>query len=549
MAAALGMALLAGVASSAIERNASANPALRWPSPVYRENPVAFFGDILGAQPWEKQIEIAEAIRDHRRVAVSSGQKTGKSTVAAWIALWFFSSFEDARVVLTATTARQVDGILWRETIRAHQGAGWCLACRKLAKLAYEARQEPPAKPCAHSQIVEGRPGKLARTGLKALDLREIVGFTARESEAVSGTSSVNLLYIVDEASGVPDLVFEGIEGNRASGGRVLLLSQPTRTEGEFYEAFHAKSGLYKTIVMSSEDTPNAKKGTMVVPGLALRSYIEEKRAEWGKDSPLYKIRVLGQFVVDEDGKVFGAGLLTGAQTAWDPEERVNARLYIGIDCAGESGEGDEATFCPRRAHRVSKILARKGLAPRDYVSEVLAIILEEREGRERDEVPVVLFDAEGEIGGRVFAAFAAHLEIHPNAFELRPVRASLKAQRNPHAYDRVRDELWACGRAWMKDGGTIPTDPKLEQELHKPEWVHLDARPQLKVTPKEEIRKALGRSPDRADAFLLSVWEQATHDDTPVADTTLAAAATPSPDPVFAPMDPYEGMRVWSGT
>src|SRR5204862_354817 len=146
---------------------------------------------------------------------------------------------------------------------------------------------------CPHSVVIEEEPGELARTGLKSVDFREIVGFTAREAEAVAGISGRNLLYILDEASGIPDEIYEAIEGNRAGGARVVLLGNPTKTTGEFFDAFHAKARFYKTITVSSEQTPNVVTGRDEIPGLATRAWIEEKREEWRPDSALYKVRVL----------------------------------------------------------------------------------------------------------------------------------------------------------------------------------------------------------------------------------------------------------------
>src|SRR5262249_24875109 len=142
-----------------------------WPSARYRVDPVAFFREVLGIVPWSRQVELIEAVRDHPPVNVRSGHKLSKSCRPAGIALWFFCSFEDARVVMSSVTSRQVDAILWRELSMRH------------------ARALIP---------IGGEISKLARSGLKARDFREVVGFTAKEAEAVAGISGRNLLYILD---------------------------------------------------------------------------------------------------------------------------------------------------------------------------------------------------------------------------------------------------------------------------------------------------------------------------------------------------------------
>jgi phage terminase large subunit len=71
--------------------------------------------------------------------------------------------------------------------------------------------------------------------------------------------------------------------------------------------------------------------------------------------------------------------------------------------------------------------------------------------------------------------------------------------------YSLLRDQLWFGLQKWLKDGGAIPTDPKLEAELVAPTYA-FDLRGRIKVEPKEKIKERLRRSPDRADALALAV-------------------------------------------
>jgi hypothetical protein len=470
----------------------------RFPSNEYQQRPVDFFRDVLGVEPWSRQIDIINAVRDHARVAICSGHKVSKSHSAAGLALWFYCSFADARVVMTSTTSRQVDQILWRELRMMRARSGRCVACKL---------EDPEGlripRPCPHSALVEGEQGELARTGLKAPDFREVVGFTAREAEAVAGISGRNLLYIVDEASGVGDDIFEAIEGNRAGGARIVMFSNGTRNEGEFYEAFASKTDHYFTLRVSSEESPNVIAGEVLIPGLATREWIEEKKIEWGVDSPLYKIRVKGEHAVHEVGRIFSVHLIGQAEARWSltPEA---GRLFVGLDPAGESGKGDETMFCARRGLKQLGFRAYRELTPDGHVTLLVQLLRELRLPRE---VPVVVVDREGPIGTPVFRLLADHLEVHPHAFELVGVRASERAVRMPQTYDRIRDELAANLELWFRDGGAIVEDVRLAAELHTLEWREA-ANARLKLTPKDMIRKLLGRSPDRYDSLALSCWE-----------------------------------------
>lgn len=465
----------------------------------------------------------------HLYLAGRSLVPTHNSHTIAGVALWYYCSYDDARVVLTSTTSRQVDQILWRELRMMRARGGRCIACKEADPDGHRI-----TRPCEHSSLIEGEQGELARTGLKSADFREIVGFTAREAEAVAGISGRNLLYLPDEASGIADAIFEAIEGNRAGGARIAMFSNPTRNTGEFFEAFASKSHLYKTITISSEETPNVVEGREVIRGLATREWIEEKKQEWGEASALYKVRVKGEHALHEEGKIFSLHAIEEAEQRWH-ETKESGRLYVGLDPAGPSGSGDETAMCPRRGSKVFEFRVQRGLSEEAHVTVLLQLLKDHRLPRE---VPVVVVDREGSIGSSVFGLLRAHLDTYKLDFELVAIRASDRAMRQPEIYDRQRDALTANLEAWFRDGGAIPEDVKLEKELHVMEWRAMQ-NGRLKVTAKEDIRKELGRSPDRYDALALSCWEPLSLRADAIGTTTPAAA---QPEYGRPAMDPYAG-------
>lgn len=513
----------------AIRRALNLAQSEQWPSEKYRHDPEAFAREVLGIQLTDQQLMILRAVRDHTRVAVSSGHKIGKSVTDAVVALWFFCSFEEARVVMSSVTSRQVDQILWRELRILHRRA---------------------AKP------IGGDLHELARSGLKSDDFREVVGFTARESEAVAGISGKNLLYILDEASGIGDDINEAIEGNRAGGARVLMTSNPTQTEGFFFDAHHKLRATasnpdgIQCFVMSSEDSPNVVAGKVVVPGLATREWVDERRREWGPESPLYQVRVLGKFVKKEDGKVVSLHTIELAEQRWK-DATCDGVLTIGLDPAGSGGEGDESVFAPRRALRAFDLVALRGLTADAHLVHLLALLREHRTPGER---PRVVLDREGLVGSEVYAVIRAYLGGFRDSdapFDLVAVRASDRATRKPEVWDRQRDALWGNLAQWLRpveeggEGGAIPEDSKLAAELHCPAWIP-GPMGRVKVTAKKEMRKILGRSPDRADAVALAVWDQKPWElpEERQVDDQVESTYAPALDPFRGAIDPYGGRR-----
>jgi hypothetical protein len=521
LAASLGEKLLA----DAYARGASGTP-LKWPSPRYANDVEAFAREVLGIRLWSKQVEICEAVRDHLSVSVASGNKCGKTEVCAVIALWYYCTFPTARVLVTAVKKEQIQNVLWKAIAKLHRQSGICADCAD-ENIKRDARREPRIeRPCAHSLPVDGICRQLAASGIKADDgRREVVGFTSRTLEGVSGISGSRMLYICDEASGIKQDVFDAIEGNRM-GGNVgkLLISNPTRTEGEFFDSHHSKkdrgSGGYTTITISGEETPNFRERRDVIPGLASFDAIMDRRRDWGPDytkHPLYLVRVLGQFVQNEAGKIITLESINASEADWfndhdnDEEspkkgqwlEPPSGRLRIGIDPAGPGSGGDETAFVAVRGRRVIRVLVFRGISEEAHLVHLRALLEEERE---RGEVPLVAIDREGSVGVRVWGLIRSWAEDHEEEMVVVGVRSSDRAQRQPQIYDRLRDELWAAVATWVREGGMLPPDTKLSGELHSPSWASKeDGR--LKATPKDLIRKNIGRSTDRADALALATW------------------------------------------
>jgi hypothetical protein len=70
--------------------------------------------------------------------------------------------------------------------------------------------------------------------------------------------------------------------------------------------------------------------------------------------------------------------------------------------------------------------------------------------------------------------------------------------------YSNMRSYIWWKMRDGIKSGLAIENSPDLEAELTSPEYTH-NARDQLQLEKKDDIKKRLGISPDDADALALT--------------------------------------------
>jgi phage terminase large subunit len=470
--------------------------AITWPSPRWRADPVGFARDVLGVELWSKQVELLESIRDNRNTSCRSGHKCGKTTTLAVAALWFYASFPDARVLMTAVKASQVDEAMWREVRR--------LVRRSKAPLRSASSDEPDLRTSVFP--IDGQLGERANYGLRADDGRQVWGMTARDGEGLAGISGANILILADEASGIQDRFFEVLGSSLAGSGgtaRKCYISNPTRTTGEFYRSHTTNAALFTLVHISSEDTPNAR-GERTFKGLAGPEWIAERKAEYGEDSAQYRVRVKGDFVHDKDGKIISLDAIAQAQLAWDDAPETGD-LQIGIDPAGEGEFGDETAIAVRRGAKIVTVLAWRALTEDGIVDNALGLLAEHRR-RGVVGVPRISVDAEGGIGTRVFAKLKTAIEVaHFPTTEIVAVRSGKKFWGSPE-FDMIRDGLWGQTRAWLKAGGALPEDVKLVQELNAPAFVE-DGNKRFRATPKKDLRKALGRSTDRADAVCLAIW------------------------------------------
>lgn len=447
------------------------------PSAAALADPATYAGEVFGLTVWPRQAELLRSVLTHGRVSVTSGHKTGKTTSFAILAWWFTAdpaARPGARVPMTSSSFRQVIRTLWREVT-----ALW----RRARERGYDL-PEPALSP---------------DTGVRWSDGREIFGFSTKDPEKAAGTSGAHILYLVDEASGVPDRVFEALEGNRAGGrgAKIMLASNPTQQSGVFFESHHTKRHLYLPLSLSSEAAAEHADG---IPGLATRSWVEEKRVDWGPDwqtSPIYAVRVLGRFPETASDAVIGLSLVLAA-IARHGEVEPDGPLVVGLDVA-RFGD-DETVAAPRRGKHVFPLLR---VAPGDGPETASRFLLALRESKllRPGEKPQVNVDANG-VGAAVYDALS-----RSDAVRAVAVNTS-SASSNANEFLNLRAELHFAGRDWLREGGAIPDDGKLQAEMVAPKY-RTDARGRLQVESKDDLKKRLpgGRSPDACDAWLLSLY------------------------------------------
>ncbi len=213
---------------------------------AWRADPVLFVREELGAEPKPWQSDVLRALVTERRLAVRTGHGPGKTALLAWAALWWVSTHAMAKVACTAPAEFLCDALMDELLKWMPSGDMWEAEGRK---------------------ILFGGPH------FNFITVRES---RADKPEAFAGFMAKHLLFLVDEPSGVPDIIFQCAEGTMMN-GTVLLAGTPTRSEGYFFDAF--KDGWW----------------TRRVPG-ENSEYDDDMAETYGVESSIYRNRVLGKF-------------------------------------------------------------------------------------------------------------------------------------------------------------------------------------------------------------------------------------------------------------
>lgn len=428
---------------------------------TYQDDPVRFVQEILGVEPFDYQAEfLREVASPTRRLSVRSGHGTGKSTTASWAMLWFLMLKFPCKVVVTAPTSSQLFDAMFSELKR------W------IGELPKELQQLLNVK----SDRVE----LVAAPAEAFISCR-----TARAEnagEALAGVHSDNVLLVIDEASGVPEVVFEASAGSLSSANAtVLMLSNPTRSSGTFFESHNRMRKSWWTRRWSCQDSP-----------LVAEEFIDEMRDRYGENSSAFMVRVMGEFPLADDDTIIPFHLVEAAQHR-DIEESPETPMVWALDVARYGG--DKTALCKRRGSVVTEMRSWGGLDLMQTVGRVKAEY-DALEPFEQDNLEIMI-DSIGQGAG----CFDRLNELGV------PVRA-INVSESPsmkETYLNLRAELWFKTKAWLENRSCkIPKNDQLLSELTSLRYTFTSSG-KIKAESKQDLKKRGFNSPDLADSLSLT--------------------------------------------
>lgn len=442
----------------------------------YADHPVEFVEDIIGAKPDPEQAKILRSVAKNPMTSVRSGHGVGKSTVEAWVVIWFLATRPFPKIPCTAPTQHQLFDILWAEVSK------WLRNNKALANELVWTKEKV---------YMRGYPEEWFA-----------VARTASKPDALQGFHADDVLYIIDEASGVDDDIFEPVLGALSTpGARLLMCGNPTQLSGFFYDSHNKNRASYATFHIDGRNSSRVS-----------QDFVQTIINMYGEDSDVFRVRVAGDFPLQEDDIFIPLSLVENSiMTEFSPRKTPDL-VHIGCDVARFGDDktvigykvDEQATFYKKRQGQDTMKTADDIIACGEMLMKKYNL---------RDQIPVKVDD--GGVGGGVVDRLRQIKRNQPERFwwlDVIPVKFGQRIQHK-YYYDSTTYMMSIVKKllsTYDEDDGTrkpcelvLPDDNDLVAQLSTRRYTMTETS-KLRIESKKDFKKRSQVSPDEADCLLL---------------------------------------------
>lgn len=396
------------------------------------------------------------------RIATASGHGIGKSALVSWIILWAVATFEDTKGVVTANTETQLKSKTWAELAKWHRlfiAKHWFVMT---ATALYSADKD-------HERTWRV----------------DMIPWSENKTEAFAGlhNQGKRIIVIFDEASAIPDVIWEVTEGALTDLGTELIwavFGNPTRNTGRFHDCFSQFRHRWNTRQIDSRAV-----------AITNKKQIQEWVDDFGEDSDFVRVRVRGVFPSSSDHQFISSAIVDGARGRHlNQAQFANAAKILTLDNAWTGG--DEIVIGLRQGllYEIKATFRRND--DDQFIAGQLARI--------EDEVKADAVFIDLGYGSGVYSFGKA---MHRTWILIPFGGASSDA-----GFVNKRAQMWNEMRKWLMDGGAIPNDPVLCADLTGPEAFVVATghnAGKIYIESKKDMRDRGLASPNRADALALT--------------------------------------------
>lgn len=438
----------------------------------YADHIVDYVKEVIGATPDENQGPVLESLAALPRTSVRSGHGVGKSAIESWGVKWFMYSRPFPKVPCTAPTQHQLHDILWAELNKWNRQAADASLFEWTDKRFYHK---------AHREEWFAVPR------------------TATSPDALQGFHADHVLYIIDEASGVADKIFEPVLGALSTeGAKLLACGNPTQLTGWFFDSHNSKRDMYSVFHI------DGRSSIRVDP-----EYVAMIIAMYGEDSDVFRVRVAGEFPKSmPDSYIPMEWVERASRKTLIPF--LPRRIDIGVDVA-RFGD-DQSVICPvfdKRQQQVPEIFHHN-----DTMQIAGSTVQRlERYTDKYGRIPTsVRVDCDG-LGVGVYDRVSEvvrqrkwkHIRMHEGHFGGTGGKISAE---DPVRVSNSTGLMWGAVREGIRTGRLElwHNDRQISELSSRKYRVNSDG--EIELEKKEDMKKRLQKSPDLADALALAVYD-----------------------------------------
>lgn len=390
------------------------------------------------------------------RESIASGHGIGKTAEVAWIILWAMSTRPHLSGVVTANTTTQLSTKTWREV------ALW------------------------QKRAINGHWFKWSATKVWHKDHPETwfchaIPNSEHNSEAFAGLHAEHSLIIYDEASAIPDKIWEVSEGAMTDPRAMwFCFGNPTRNTGRFVDCFGKDAKRWTT---RSIDSRTCK--------MTNKKELDEWVKTYGEDSDFVRVRVRGVFPRAGSMQFVPTDIVDMAMARDIPiEAHIMLPPIMSVDVARY---GDDKTIiCVRQGRKVLTFKKFRELNTMEVAVEVV-------QGIKEFQPAIVFVDGVG-VGAGVVD------RVRMLGFEVIEVNAGMKPDDEEIYYNK-RAEMWDRMRSWLRAGADLPYDVETRTALIGIEYGY-DDKERIRLERKADMKKRGLDSPDEGDALAYTFAE-----------------------------------------
>lgn len=413
-------------------------------------------------------------------LSISSGRGIGKSALLAMMNMWLASCWIGATGIVTANTETQL-----RSRTMAELGKWHTMSINRhwFEKSSMSLRPAQWFGGIVQDQL--------------AMDTQyyyvDAQSWSEENPDAFAGAhSQIGMMVSFDEASGIPDPIWQVTEGFFTDLAPLRLwvnISNPRRNTGRFFECFHKDSDFWETQCIDSRTVEGVDAGVY--------QRIADK---YGEDHDVTRVEVKGEFPRTGSNQFIGREVVQDAATRVI-ENDDGAPLLMGVDVARFGDDESVIRFRRGRDARSINPTTYKGLNTMELSDNVATLIDLYN--------PDAIFVDGGGVGGGVVD------RLKQLGYRVIEIQSGERARDNDKYMNR-RAEMWGEMRDWLVYGAIDDTQ-NLIDDLTGPEYdIHM--RGQIKLETKDSMKKRGLHSPDHGDALALTFAE-------PVARTDMNMA------------------------